>query len=48
MALYQKADIYVINEKCEWLIKTRRDFDTVIIDELSSFKSPSSKRFRAL
>ena len=50
MALYQKADIYVINrENVEWLIKNKEwDFDTVIIDELSSFKSPSSKRFRAL
>jgi SNF2 family DNA or RNA helicase len=50
MALYQKADIYVINrENLEWLIKNKEwDFDTVIIDELSSFKSPSSKRFRAL
>ena len=50
MALYQKADIYVINrENVEWLIKNKDwDFDTVIIDELSSFKSPSSKRFRAL
>ena len=50
MALYTKADIYVINrENVEWLIKTKEwDFDTVIIDELSSFKSPSAKRFRAL
>ena len=50
MALYTKADIYVINrEIVEWLIKTKEwDFDTVIIDELSSFKSPSAKRFRAL
>lgn len=50
MALYRKADIYVINrENVEWLVKTKEwDFDTVIIDELSSFKSPSAKRFRAL
>lgn len=50
MALYKKADIYVINrENVEWLVKNKEwDFDTVIIDELSSFKSPSAKRFRAL
>ncbi len=50
MALYKKADIYVINrENVEWLIKNAEwDFDTVIIDELSSFKSPSAKRFRSL
>lgn len=50
MALFKKADIYVINrENVEWLIKTKEwDFDMVIIDELSSFKSPSAKRFRAL
>lgn len=50
MALFRKADIYVINrENVEWLIKTKEwDFDMVVIDELSSFKSPSAKRFRAL
>lgn len=50
MALYQKADIYLINrENVEWLIEnTVWDFDLVIIDELSSFKSPSAKRFKAL
>jgi len=50
MALYRKADIYVINrENVEWLVTNREwDFDTVIIDELSSFKSPAAKRFRAL
>lgn len=49
-ALYKKADIYVINrENVAWLVKTKEwDFDTVVIDELSSFKSPSAKRFRAL
>ncbi|WP_195510012.1 SNF2-related protein [Clostridium tyrobutyricum] len=48
--LYKKADIYVINrENVGWLVKTKEwDFDTVVIDELSSFKSPSAKRFRAL
>ena len=50
MALHQKADIYIINrENVEWLIENMVwDFDLVIIDELSSFKSPSAKRFKAL
>ena len=50
MALYKRADVYVINrENVEWLVKNKEwDFDTVIIDELSSFKSPSAKRFKAL
>ncbi|WP_350342365.1 DEAD/DEAH box helicase [Proteinivorax tanatarense] len=50
MALYKDADIYIINrENVEWLVKNAHwDFDTVIIDELSSFKSPKSKRFKAL
>lgn len=52
MALYKKADIYTINrENVPWLVefyKNEWPFDMVIIDELSSFKSPSAKRFRAL
>jgi len=52
VALYKKADIYTINrENVPWLVdfyKNDWPFDMVIIDELSSFKSPSSKRFRAL
>jgi SNF2 family DNA or RNA helicase len=52
LALYKKADIYTINrENVSWLVdfyKNDWPFDTVIIDELSSFKSPSAKRFRAL
>jgi SNF2 family DNA or RNA helicase len=50
MALHKKADIYVINrENVGWLVKNKTwDFDTVIIDELSSFKSPTAKRFKAL
>lgn len=49
-ALAADADIYVINrENVAWLVKNHKwDFDTVVIDELSSFKSPSSQRFRAL
>lgn len=51
-ALKSKADIYVINrENVVWLVKLygkKRPFDMVVIDELSSFKSPKSKRFKAL
>ena len=50
LALFRKADIYIINrENVEWLTKNYKwDFDMVIIDELSSFKSHSAKRFKAL
>ncbi|KAJ50710.1 SNF2 family DNA or RNA helicase [Clostridium tetanomorphum] len=52
MALYKKADVYTINrENVPWLVdfyKNDWPFDMVIIDELSSFKSPSAKRFKAL
>lgn len=51
-ALETPADIYVINrENVEWLVnhyKRRWPFDMVVIDELSSFKSPTARRFRAL
>lgn len=49
-ALFRKADIYIINrENVEWLTKSYKwDFDMIIIDELSSFKSNSAKRFKAL
>ncbi|MEV2294897.1 DEAD/DEAH box helicase [Paenibacillus larvae] len=51
-ALAAKADIYVINrENVEWLVSelgNSWDFDTVVIDEVSSFKNHQSKRFRAL
>ena len=51
-ALRDDADIYVINrENVEWLVSelgTKWNFDTVVIDELSSFKNHQSKRFRAL
>ena len=51
-ALGQEADIYVINrENVPWLVehyKKKWPFDFVIIDELSSFKSPTAQRFRAL
>jgi SNF2 family DNA or RNA helicase len=53
-ALQAPADIYAINrENVDWLVEHLRkgkdwDFDMVVIDELSSFKSHTSKRFRAL
>ncbi len=51
-ALKREADIYVINrENVVWLVEhlgNAWNFDFVIIDELSSFKNPKSKRFRAL
>lgn len=51
-ALQSPADIYLINrENVEWLVTYYGHdwpFDTVVIDELSSFKSPKSRRFRAL
>ncbi|MBU5677893.1 DEAD/DEAH box helicase [Alkaliphilus sp. MSJ-5] len=51
-ALKAEADIYVINrENVEWLVSeygSEWPFDTVVIDELSSFKNHQSKRFRAL
>lgn len=50
-ALNQVADVYVINrENVEWLCEfyKKLPFDMLVIDELSSFKSSSSKRFRAL
>ena len=51
-ALEKQADLYVINrENVQWLIEQSGysfDFDTVVIDELSSFKNHQSKRFKAL
>lgn len=51
-ALYRDADIYIINrENVPWLVELYKDkwpFDIVVIDESSSFKNPSSKRFKAL
>lgn len=49
--LHSLAPIHIINrENIPWLCKTLSEwpYDTVIIDELSSFKSPTSLRFRAL
>ena len=51
-ALAADADIYIINrENVPWLVAQcgrSFDFDMVVIDELSSFKSWQSKRFREL
>lgn len=51
-ALARKADIYLINrENVDWLITKsgyRFDFDMVVLDELSSFKSAKAKRFKSL
>lgn len=51
-ALNTTADIWVINrENVVWLVDhygKKWPFDMVIIDELSSFKSPKAKRFKAL
>jgi SNF2 family DNA or RNA helicase len=51
-ALLQRAQVYLINrENVDWLINDSGipfDYDMVVIDELSSFKSHTSKRFRAL
>jgi SNF2 family DNA or RNA helicase len=51
-ALKANADITIINrENVEWLVMKsghRFDFDMVIVDELSSFKSYKARRFKAL
>ncbi len=51
-ALEAEADIYIINrENTEWLVNhfsRAWPFDMVVIDELSSFKSNKSRRFKAL
>lgn len=50
-ALKAKADIYIINrENVDWLVTKSGvyfDFDMVVIDEVSSFKAASSKRFKS-
>lgn len=51
-ALLKHAEVYIINrENVKWLIEESNmpmDFDMIVIDELSSFKSYQAKRFRAL
>ena len=55
-AIQADADVYIVNrENVVWLVDELDtgvgclwDFDMVIIDELSSFKSPRAQRFKAL
>ena len=49
-ALEKKTFLYLINrENVQWLVQNHSwDFDTVVIDELSSFKSNRAQRFKAL
>lgn len=51
-ALWKQADIYLIGkENVVWLVNETGKhwgFDMVVIDELSTFKNPQAKRFRAL
>ncbi|MBE5791551.1 MAG: DEAD/DEAH box helicase [Clostridiales bacterium] len=49
-ALQKRAFLYIINrENVAWLVDNCRwNFDTIVIDELSSFKSSKAQRFRAL
>ena len=54
-ALEAEADIYVVNrDNVKWLVDycdrqlKRWPFDTVVVDESSSFKNPQSRRFKAL
>lgn len=51
-AMKKRADIYIVNrENLTWLIEESGlpfDYDMVIVDELSSFKSPTAMRFKSL
>ena len=50
-AAQKEVDIYIINrENLKWLIESSIpfDYDMLVIDELSSFKSYRSQRFKAL
>lgn len=54
-ALETDADVYVIGRDCiQWLVeyyhakKNGWPFDMLVVDELSGFKNPQAKRFRAL
>lgn len=51
-ALKSVADIYIINrENVVWLVnivRSKWNFDMIVIDESSSFKNHTSKRFKAL
>jgi len=51
-ALLQKAQVHLINrENVEWLVNKSGlpfDYDMIVVDELSSFKSHQAKRFKSL
>lgn len=51
-AVNTPGDVYVLSrDNVQWLVDYYRNdwpFDTVIIDELSSFKNPQAKRFKSL
>ncbi len=51
-ALEQEADVYVINrDVVQWLVdeySSSWKWDMLVLDELSSFKNPQAKRFKAL
>ena len=49
-AMKREADIHIVNrENVQWLIRQGYfPWDTVVIDELSSFKNSGAKRFKAL
>ena len=51
-ALMQKSSLYIINrENVDWLVNKSGlpfDYDMIVIDELSSFKSWQAKRFKSL
>jgi SNF2 family DNA or RNA helicase len=51
-AFSRRAHVYVINrENIDWLVNKSGvafDFDMVVVDELSSFKSHQAKRFKSL
>ena len=51
-ALQKPVSVYIINrENVSWLVESSGlpfDYDMVVIDELSSFKSHQSKRFKSL
>ena len=50
--MQQRASVYIINrENVQWLVEDSGlpfDYDMIVIDELSSFKSYQAKRFRSL
>lgn len=51
-ALNTPADVYIINrDNVSWLVEHYRNawpFDMVVLDESTSFKNPSAKRFKSL